>query len=588
MHWLSASVTEMKKRIEVNQGAEGEELGTWDGLESALAAAIFNAAVDAIMVINARGILQAANQSAETLFGFNSEEMLGKNISMLMPAPYAHEHDGYLYNYCASAERKIIGIGREVTGQRKDGSCFPLHLSVSEFRQDDQQLFVGICHDISERRKFTEHIAFLAKYDGLTGCANRREFIEGLSTAIDACQSNGRKIAVLFIDLDGFKQINDNHGHQVGDSLLKLIAKRFQKTLRDSDLLGRVGGDEFVVSIILDSKGETASHIASRLMESLKEPFIIDDRTLSVGASIGISLYPNDGLTADEVMNEADIAMYQAKVEGGGCIRLFDQALRERSEQVDRLLSRLRKAISLEQLELHYQLQFDIQTLQPCGMEALLRWRDGVNGLVSPDQFIPVALEYGLMTTIGRWVIRQACKDNMTLIEAGLLDVTVAVNICAPLFSEAGFCALVHQLLVSTGLPAERLELEITEDVAMNSSVQVLQTSDELHKAGIRLAMDDFGVGFSSLDRLKKLRFDKLKIDRSFVADLTENHSDQAIVKAILGMAKGLSMRTVAEGIETEEQLAFLREVGCSQGQGFWFARPMPLPELINWLQERR
>ena len=588
MHWLSASVTEMKKRIEVNQGAEGEELGTWDGLESALAAAIFNAAVDAIMVINARGILQAANQSAETLFGFNSEEMLGKNISMLMPAPYAHEHDSYLYNYCASAERKIIGIGREVTGQRKDGSCFPLHLSVSEFRQDDQQLFVGICHDISERRKFTEHIAFLAKYDGLTGCANRREFIEGLSTAIDACQSNGRKIAVLFIDLDGFKQINDNHGHQVGDSLLKLIAKRFQKTLRDSDLLGRVGGDEFVVSIILDSKGETASHIASRLMESLKEPFIIDDRTLSVGASIGISLYPNDGLTADEVMNEADIAMYQAKVEGGGCIRLFDQALRERSEQVYRLLSRLRKAISLEQLELHYQLQFDIQTLQPCGMEALLRWRDGVNGLVSPDQFIPVALEYGLMTTIGRWVIRQACKDNMTLIEAGLLDVTVAVNICAPLFSEAGFCALVHQLLVSTGLPAERLELEITEDVAMNSSVQVLQTSDELHKAGIRLAMDDFGVGFSSLDRLKKLHFDKLKIDRSFVADLTENHSDQAIVKAILGMAKGLSMRTVAEGIETEEQLAFLREVGCSQGQGFWFARPMPLPELINWLQERR
>ena len=578
----------MKKRIEVNQGAEGEELGTWDGLESALAAAIFNAAVDAIMVINARGILKAANQSAETLFGFNSEEMLGKNISMLMPAPYAHEHDGYLYNYCASAERKIIGIGREVTGQRKDGSCFPLHLSVSEFRQDDQQLFVGICHDISERRKFTEHIAFLAKYDGLTGCANRREFIEGLSTAIDACQSNGRKIAVLFIDLDGFKQINDNHGHQVGDSLLKLIAKRFQKTLRDSDLLGRVGGDEFVVSIILDSKGETASHIASRLMESLKEPFIIDDRTLSVGASIGISLYPNDGLTADEVMNEADIAMYQAKVEGGGCIRLFDQALRERSEQVYRLLSRLRKAISLEQLELHYQLQFDIQTLQPCGMEALLRWRDGVNGLVSPDQFIPVALEYGLMTTIGRWVIRQACKDNMTLIEAGLLDVTVAVNICAPLFSEAGFCALVHQLLVSTGLPAERLELEITEDVAMNSSVQVLQTSDELHKAGIRLAMDDFGVGFSSLDRLKKLHFDKLKIDRSFVADLTENHSDQAIVKAILGMAKGLSMRTVAEGIETEEQLAFLREVGCSQGQGFWFARPMPLPELINWLQERR
>lgn len=573
--------------MEINQGVEGGELGACYGLESALAGAIFNAAVDAIMVINARGILQAANQSAETLFGFNSEEMLGKNISMLMPAPYAHEHDGYLNNYCASGERKIIGIGREVTGQRKDGSCFPLHLSVSEFRQDDQQLFVGICHDISERRKFTEHIAFLAKYDGLTGCANRREFIEGLSSAIDACQASGRKIAVLFIDLDGFKQINDNHGHQVGDHLLKLTAERFQKILRDGDLLGRVGGDEFVVSIILDSKGETASHIAARLLEALKEPFIIDNRALSVGASIGISLYPDDGLTADEVMNEADIAMYQAKLEGGSCIRLFDQALRERSEQVYRLLSRLRKAISLEQFELHYQLQFDMQTLQPCGMEALLRWRDGANGLVPPDKFIPVALEYGLMPTIGRWVIRQACMDNMKLIETGLLDVTVAVNICAPLFSEAGFCELVRQLLVSTGLPPERLELEITEDVAMNSSAQVLQTSNELYKAGIHLAMDDFGIGFSSLNRLKNLRFEKLKIDRSFVSGLSESRSDQAIVQAILGMAKGLSMRTVAEGVETEEQLAFLREAGCSQGQGFWFAKPMPLSELIGHLRER-
>ena len=320
----------MKKRIEVNQAAEENGLGAWDGLESALAGAIFNAAVDAIMVINARGILQAANRSAEVLFGFSSDEMLGKNISMLMPAPYAQEHDGYLNNYSASGERKIIGIGREVTGQHKDGSCFPMHLSIGEFRQDDHQLFVGICHDISERRKFTEHIAFLAKYDGLTGCANRHEFIEGLSTIIDACQTSGQKVAVLFIDLDGFKSINDNHGHQVGDRLLKMTAERFQKTLRDSDLLGRVGGDEFVVSIILDSKGETASHIAARLLESLKEPFVINNRALIVGASIGISLFPDDGLTADEVMNEADIAMYQAKVEGGGCIRLFDQALRKR------------------------------------------------------------------------------------------------------------------------------------------------------------------------------------------------------------------------------------------------------------------
>lgn len=560
----------------------------WDGLESALTSAIFNAAVDAIMVIDSRGILKAANKSAERLFGFSEDEMLGQNVSILMPAPYAQQHDTYLNNYCTGGERKIIGIGREVMGRHKNGSCFPLHLSVGEFLQGDQKLFVGICHDISERRKFTEHIAFLAKYDGLTGCANRREFIDGLSKAIETCETNENKIAVLFIDLDGFKQINDNHGHRVGDRLLKLTAERFQKILRDTDLLGRVGGDEFVVSIVIDSKIETASEIAKRLLETLKEPFVIDNRALTVSASIGISLFPDDGITADEVINEADIAMYQAKVEGGNCIRLFDQALRDRSEQIYRLLSRLRKAIPLEQFELHYQLQFDLQTMQPCGIEALLRWRDGKNGLVPPDQFIPIALEYGLMPTIGRWVIHQACKDNIALIKSDLLDVTVAVNICAPLFSEPGFCTLVSQTLMKTGLPANRLELEITEDVAMNSSAQVLQASNELHRAGISLAMDDFGVGFSSLDRLKKLRFDKLKIDRSFVSGLPESTSDQAIVKAILGMAEGLGMITIAEGIESSEQISFLQEAGCAQGQGFIFAKPMPLKDLIEWLRARK
>ena len=560
----------------------------WDGLESALTSAIFNAAVDAIMVIDSHGILKAANKSAERLFGFSEDEMLGQNVSILMPAPYAQQHDTYLNNYCTGGERKIIGIGREVMGRHKNGSCFPLHLSVGEFLQGDQKLFVGICHDISERRKFTEHIAFLAKYDGLTGCANRREFIDGLSKAIETCETNENKIAVLFIDLDGFKQINDNHGHRVGDRLLKLTAERFQKILRDTDLLGRVGGDEFVASIVIDSKIETASEIAKRLLETLREPFVIDNRALTVSASIGISLFPDDGITADEVINEADIAMYQAKVEGGNCIRLFDQALRDRSEQIYRVLSRLRKAIPLEQFELHYQLQFDLQTMQPCGIEALLRWRDGKNGLVPPDQFIPIALEYGLMPTIGRWVIHQACKDNIALIKSDLLDVTVAVNICAPLFSEPGFCTLVSQTLMKTGLPANRLELEITEDVAMNSSAQVLQASNELHRAGISLAMDDFGVGFSSLDRLKKLRFDKLKIDRSFVSGLPESTSDQAIVKAILGMAEGLGMITIAEGIESSEQISFLQEAGCAQGQGFIFAKPMPLKDLIEWLRARK
>ena len=383
MHWLSVSAIEMENPMENKTAPGGAESSSGNGLESALAGAIFNAAVDAIMVINARGILQGVNQSAETLFGFSAAEILGKNVSLLMPAPYAQEHDSYINNYCASGERKIIGIGREVTGQRKDGSCFPLHLSVGEFRQDDQRLFVGICHDISERRKFTEHISFLAKYDGLTGCLNRREFIERLSTAIEACQASGRRIAVLFIDLDNFKAINDNHGHRVGDCLLKLAAERFQHALRDSDLLGRVGGDEFVAAIPLDPGGETASHIAARLMEALKKPFVIDNRSLSVGASIGISLYPDDGLIADEVMNQADSAMYHAKMEGGACIRLFDQALRARSERIYRLVSRLGEAISQQQFVAALPIAVrheDLAALRHRSLAALAQWRQRSGG----------------------------------------------------------------------------------------------------------------------------------------------------------------------------------------------------------------
>jgi diguanylate cyclase (GGDEF)-like protein/PAS domain S-box-containing protein len=563
-------------------------LGRQDGLESALTGAIFNAAVDSMLVINAHGIVQALNQATVQTFGFAEDELLGKNISMLMPEPHARAHDGYLHDYCAGGERKVIGIGREVTGRRKDGSCFALHLSVGEFQLGGQRLFVGICHDISERRKSTEHITFLAAHDALTGCVNRHHFLHSLGLGMQACKPAGRQLAVLFIDLDGFKQINDHHGHSVGDQVLKQAAERFQKNLRDTDMLGRVGGDEFVASLLLDGEVSRAEEIAERLIASLDAPFVIEGVCLLVRASIGISIYPGHCESADGLMNEADIAMFQSKVDGGNGICLFNQALREKSEQTYRVVSRLRKALELEQFELHYQLQVDLQTLQPSGMEALLRWRDGSRGLIAPGQFIPIALKYGLMPAIGQWVMRQACADNVWLIAEGLLDVAVAVNICAPMFSGVGFVPLVRQTLCDSDLPANRLEIEITEDVAMSPSAQVLQNAQELRAHGVLLAMDDFGVGFSSLGRLKSLRFNKLKIDRSFVSGLPGNASDQSIIHAILGIARGMQMETVAEGIETQEQLAYLQAEGCSQGQGFLFARPIPLVELTDVLRARK
>lgn len=558
--------------------------GNGKTLESTLATAIFEAAVDSILVIDSHGIVQAVNQSALEQFGFNANELVGNNVSCLMPAPHAQAHDTYIDSYCRTGERRIIGKGRETMGRRKDGSLFPLHLSVGEFEQDGRRLFVGICHDISARRRLTEHITFLATYDTLTGCVCRAPLIQSLDQALQSGAPHKRQLAVLFIDLDGFKQINDNHSHRVGDRMLKGVAERLRNGLRETDVLGRMGGDEFVAVLTLDGEPGLAEQICTRLLESLEVPFEIDELVLSVRASIGIALFPEHAQTADELINAADLAMYQAKLAGGNRAWLFDRTQREMAERTYRMLKDLREAISLGRFELHYQLQFDMRTLRPSGLEALLRWPDSERRLIQPGQFIPLALKYGLMPDIGRWVLRRACTDNASLIERGLLDVAVAVNICAPFFGQAGFVGEVLRILDDTGLPANRLELEITEDTAMSTSASVLQNAHDLKKAGIGLAMDDFGIGFSSLARLKQLQFDKLKIDRSFVDGLPDDDNDRAIVSAVLGLARSLHMRTVAEGIENRTQLTCLREGGCDQGQGFWFARPVPLEELADRL----
>lgn len=557
-----------------------------DSFDVSLANALFGAAVDSILVINARGLIQTANKAALLTFGYTQQELVGQNISLLMPTQDAKAHDGYMDNYEQTGKRKIIGIGRELKGKRKNGELFPLHLSIGEFQLQGQKMFVGICHDISDRQASSERMAALATYDSLTGCINRHQFLERLTRAMDECRAKVCQIAVLFIDLDRFKQINDNHGHLVGDQLLRQAVTRLRTRLRDTDCLGRVGGDEFVVALHVENGQPDLHQLATRLIDSLAEPFKIGDRVLSVGASVGISLFPEHGQSADELVNAADIAMYQAKRSAAG-ICLFDQSLRERTEQEYRLLGKLRNAIALNRLELHYQLQFDLQTLRPTGMEALLRWRSDEGELIPPDTFIPVARINGLMPSIGRWVVRQVCQDNLGLIHSGMLDVPAAANVCTEFFSQAELLTVVRQELANSGLPADRLELEITEDTAMDSAPQVTANASALAELGVCLAMDDFGVGFSSLGRLKTLRFNKIKIDRSFVAGLPSNDADQVIIKAILGVARELGMQCIAEGIETEQQLAWLRENGCNLGQGYWYARPVPLSELQRLLPAR-
>ena len=562
-----------------------------DALDLPTLKTMLDASVDSILVIDGHGLIRAYNQAVLRDFGYGGEELLGRNISMLMPQPYRDQHDGYLENYQRTGERKIIGIGREVTGQRKDGSRFPLHLSVGEFRADGERYFFGICHDISEHQALTERILHMATHDSLTGCINRHQ----VAVQLDHIASTQTPAAVLFIDLDGFKAINDNHGHPVGDLLLEQVAHRLRGQLGDDDLLGRMGGDEFIVGL-LHERGNVAGArcVAEAMVRALDMPFQIMDATVMVGASIGISLFPEHGQTAEELIRNADLAMYHIKEsrheqgsdsdggQGSGRIHVFDQQLHERSIQRHALLVRLQQAMAGDELELYYQPQFNLGTLRPSGLEALLRWNDGTR-MVMPGEFIPLAYKHGLMPALNSWVLRRACTDAKALHDAGLLHMPVAVNVSAHSINDLYFIQRVADALHDHRLPAQLLELEVTEDMAVDFSPQAQRNIAALRDMGVALVMDDYGVGFSSLIHLRRLNFSKLKLDRSFVSALPTSE-DASIVRTTLALGHELNLPIVAEGIETREQLDFLREHGCQMGQGYWFARPMPLQELRAWL----
>ncbi|MBF8670252.1 EAL domain-containing protein [Pseudomonas putida] len=549
--------------------------------------ALTEASMHTIVIIDGRGTIQAVSRTVQKDFGYTQEELIGNNVSCLMPPEYAAAHDGYLRNYFKTGSRKIIGTGRELLGQHKSGSQFPMYLNISEFQLEGRSGFIGICYDISEHHKQSERIFQLVAYDTLTGCFNRHQLIKTLDDRLIECKNQQEALAVLYIDLDGFKQINDNYSHTVGDKVLIQVVERFRTQLQPHDSLGRIGGDEFI-ALVTAPDSRALQEVCSSLLQCLNAPFVINEIPLRVSASIGISLYPQHGETSDALVSAADIAMYQAKSDGDikrTCI--FNQQMRDASEHVFYLSTRLRTAIQQNQFELHYQLQFDLRRRSPSGLEALIRWRGNDGKYIPPNDFLPIAQTYGLMPELTRWVLRRACLDNSRLIEEGILDVPVAVNISTSSFCSYDFVQTVMDLCTETQLPTNRLEIEVIEDVAMHNLEVVTGHAQALNQAGISLSMDDFGTGYSSLSRLRNLQFHKLKIDQSFAKNLSKNASDQAIVCAILGISKALGMQVVAEGIETQEQLEWFRDNGCEQGQGFWLARPLPLDELTAWMRSQ-
>ncbi|HEY7382963.1 MAG TPA: EAL domain-containing protein [Beijerinckiaceae bacterium] len=430
--------------------------------------------------------------------------------------------------------------------------------------------------EIEHRRQSEEKVHYLAHFDALTGLGNRVLLRQQLEEALVRVRRNGGAIGVIFLDLDGFKIVNDTLGHSVGDALLKAVAARLQENVRDTDKTARLGGDEFAVLQSGDSQPRSADALASRLVAVMSEPFFVDGHQLNLSVSAGIAVMLGNDADPEQLLKNADLALYRAKADGRGTFRFFEPEMDALAQARRSMEVELRGALTRREFELHYQPLINLHTRRIAGFEALLRWSNATRGLVSPAQFIPLAEELGFIAPIGEWAIRQACEHAAGWPQ----DIKVAVNLSPVQFRSPSLVPAIVQALSASGLPPSRLELEITESVLLDDSDRNLAILRQIRDLGVRIAMDDFGTGYSSLSYLRRFHFEKVKIDRSFVSDVAQNAESRAIVRAITGMCNNLGMATTAEGVETAEQLSCIASEGCTEAQGYYFSPPKPFADI--------
>ena len=496
-----------------------------------------------------------------------------------------------------------VGFAVEHRMMRPDGDVRFVHQQ-GEFVTDDRRSGAwvsGTVQDVTEQRQAQDRIRYLANYDSLTGLANRRLFKERLDRAITHAEANGTLVALLFLDLDRFKRINDTLGHSAGDQLLRTVADRLRDRVRGSDLVGRpegevdpdppvsrLGGDEFTVLLSQISDPKDAGEVAKRILEALPEPISVDGHEIWTTASIGIAVYPMDGEDVEELLKHADTAMYHAKERQRNSYHFFSKSMNAALVRKLSLESRLRDALQGEEFRLHYQPRLDLRTGQVIGMEALIRWEHPDLGVVSPKEFIPVTEEAGLINEIGSWVLCVACAQTKAWRDAGHPRMCVSVNVSSRQFSYRDLTESVVKALRETGLDPHDLELEITESVMIRDDEATAQTLRELRAMGVRVALDDFGTGYSSLSYLTRFPLDTLKMDLAFIRDVATDPSAAGVVTGVIAMAHSLNLRVVAEGVDAEDQAKVLREMDCDEVQGFLYAGALPPQEFLDYLQKRK
>ncbi len=554
--------------------------------ELRLAAEVIENTAEGVLITDPSNAIVSVNRAFTEITGYPRQEMLGRNPSLLASG----RHDRGFYEAMWRTLEKTGHWQGEIWNRKKSGEVFPEWLSVSTVRDEAARIvhYVGIFSDITGIKQSEAQLTHLAHHDALTGLPNRLLISDRIDHALHRARRDGNEVAVFFLDLDRFKHLNDSLGHAVGDQLLQQVTGRLSACMRDSDSVGRIGGDEFIVVVDEVQRVTDVGAIAQKVLDDFTDPFQLDSHQLHVTPSIGISLFPADGHDALTLIRNADSAMYRAKEEGRNNYQFYTPDLTQKATERVQVENDLRHAMARDEFIVYYQPQVNLETAAVLGAEALIRWRHPTKGLVPPMSFVPLAEDTGLIQQIGEWVLVSACRQWLRWLDSGLVHGRVSVNLSSRQIDHGDIVETIRRSLETAGLEPRYLTLEMTEGVLMRETSRTVEVLEELRELGIQLAIDDFGTGHSSLSRLKQLPINTLKIDRAFVKDIHTDPDAQAIAQAIIALSNSLKLTVIAEGVENEQERAFLFAKGCTLGQGYLYCKPLPPDEFENYAEKRR